>query len=42
MGDVKVTDMMTYMEGLSQFKKGDKTVVKVLRGEKYIDFDVTF
>jgi Zn-dependent M28 family amino/carboxypeptidase len=42
MGDVKVTDMMTYMEGLSQFKKGDSTVVKVLRGEKYMDFDVTF
>ena len=42
MGDIPVTDMMTYMEGLSQFKKGDKTVVKVLRGEMYMDFDVEF
>lgn len=42
MGDLKVTDMMTYMEGLSQFKKGDKTIVKVRRGEMYIDFDVEF
>ena len=42
MGDLKVTDMMTYMEGLSQFKKGDKTIVKVRRGEMYIDLDVEF
>jgi Zn-dependent M28 family amino/carboxypeptidase len=42
MGDTPVADMMTYMEGLSQFKKGDKTVVKVLRGEMYMDFDVEF
>jgi Zn-dependent M28 family amino/carboxypeptidase len=42
MGDLEVTDMMTYMEGLSLFKKGDKTVVKVLRGEMYLDLDVEF
>lgn len=42
MGDQVVSDMTTYMEGLSQFKKGDKTIVKVLRGEMYMDFDVEF
>jgi Zn-dependent M28 family amino/carboxypeptidase len=42
MGDYDVTDMQTYMEALSHFKKGDSAVVKVLRGEMYMDFDVVF
>lgn len=42
MGDILVTDMQTYMEGLSNFKKGDKTIVKVLRNEMYLDLDVEF
>lgn len=42
MGDFPVTDMMTYMEGLANFKKGDKTVVKVRREEMIIDLDVEF
>lgn len=42
MGDHAVTDMMTYMEGLGKFKKGDKTVVKVQREEMIIDLDVEF
>ncbi len=42
MGDVVVEDMMSYMEGLSKFKKGDKTIVKVKRNEMILDLDVEF
>ena len=42
MGDLKVTDMMSYMKGLSQFKKGDTTKVKVKRGSEVIEKDVQF
>jgi Zn-dependent M28 family amino/carboxypeptidase len=42
MGDVVVEDMMSYMEGLSKFKKGDKTIVKVRRNEMILDLDVEF
>lgn len=42
MGDIIVTDMMTYMEGLSKFKKGDKTIVKIRRDEMILDMDVEF
>ena len=42
MGDHEVTDMMTYMEGLALFKKGDKTKVKVIRGEMILELDVEF
>ncbi len=42
MGDIIVEDMMSYMEALSKFKKGDKTVVKVLRNEMILDMDVEF
>ncbi len=42
MGDHRIGDMMAYMEALSKFKKGDKTKVKVKRGEKEMEFEVTF
>lgn len=42
MGQVEVTDMMSYMKGLSVFSKGDKAPVKVLRGGKEMDVEVTF
>lgn len=42
MGDVKVDGMQAYMKALSQFKKGDKTVVKVKRGEEVIEKEVEF
>lgn len=42
MGDVKVTDMMSYMKGLGQFNKGDSTKVKVKRGKDVIEKEVTF
>lgn len=42
MGPVSVIDMMSYMKGLSQFKKGDTTTVTVLRNEEERNFEVTF
>ncbi len=42
MGEIKVVDMMSYMKGLSAFKKGDKVMVKVKRGEEVIETEVTF
>ena len=41
-GDTEVTDIYSYMEGLSKFKKGDTTRVIVLRGNKKISKKVTF
>ncbi len=42
LGEVKVTDMMSYMKALSAFKKGDTTKVKVKRGNEIIEKDVHF
>ena len=42
MGNVTVTDIMTYMEALSKFKSGDSTTVKVKRNSTNIIFNVTF
>ena len=42
MGSVDVDDMMSYMEGLSKFKKGDKAIVKVLRENIPIDISIIF
>jgi hypothetical protein len=42
MGDIEVVDMMSYMKGLSAFKKGDKTTVVVKRGEKTLKRKVQF
>lgn len=42
LGDIKVKDMMSYMKGLSAFKKGDKTKVKVKRGNEVIEKDIQF
>jgi C-terminal processing protease CtpA/Prc len=42
MGDVEVTDMMAYMKALGQFKKGEKTMVIVKRGEEELEFEVEF
>ena len=42
MGEVDVTDMMSYMKGLSQFKPGDKTTVTVVRSSSKKEFTVTF
>ena len=42
MGDVEVTDMMAYMSALGKFKKGEKTMVIVKRGEEEMEFEVEF
>ncbi|NNC85554.1 MAG: M28 family peptidase [Bacteroidia bacterium] len=42
LGDIKVYDMMSYMKALSKFKKGEKTMVKVKRGEDLIESPVQF
>ena len=42
MGEHKVDGMQSYMEALSKFKKGDKTIVKVKRGEEIIEAEVVF
>jgi len=42
MGDLEIKDMMGYMKALSSFKEGDKTMVKIKRGEETIEKEVTF
>jgi hypothetical protein len=42
LGEIKVTDMMSYMKALSQFKKGDTTKVKVKRGNDVIEKEIHF
>lgn len=42
LGEMAVNDVETYMAALSKFKKGDKTTVKVKRGNDEKVFDVTF
>lgn len=42
LGEMPVSDVETYMTALSKFKKGDKTTVKIKRGEAEKVFDITF
>ena len=42
LGDVKVSEMTSYMKALGQFKKGDKAKVKVKRGTEVIEKEVEF
>lgn len=42
LGDFKFTDVQTYMEALSKFKKGDATKVKLKRGTEDLSFDIAF
>ena len=42
MGEVKVNDMRSYMEGLSKFKKGDKANVTIMRDGKPMEVEVEF
>jgi hypothetical protein len=37
-----VSDVETYMQTLSKFKKGDTTTVKIKRGTEDIKVEVTF
>ena len=42
MGSIDVVDMMSYMKALSQFEKGDNTIIKVVREDKEIEISVIF
>jgi len=42
MGDFDVNDMMGYMQALSKFNKGDKTIIKLNRHSKIIDVEIVF
>lgn len=42
LGETPVSDVETYMTALSKFKKGDKTTVKIKRGEEVNVFDIHF
>jgi len=42
LGDIEVTDMMSYMKALSAFKKGDATEVTVERGEDQFTYPIQF
>ena len=41
-GDIEVSDMTSYMKGLSSLEEGKKSIVKVKRGEETLEFDVQF
>lgn len=41
-GSFPVMDMMSYMKGLSHYKKGDKTTVAVIREDEELTFEVQF
>ena len=41
-GDIEVTDIMKYMEGLSNFQKGDTTIIKIKRDSEIITTPITF
>lgn len=42
MGEIEVVDMMSYMDGLSQYTSGDSTEVRILRGEENLSFKIKF
>jgi hypothetical protein len=42
LGEVKVENVQDYMKGLNTFKKGDTGKLKILRGGKEMELDVTF
>lgn len=41
-GDIPVTDMMSYMKALGKFNKGEKTMVVVVRGREEVRTEVEF
>jgi S1-C subfamily serine protease len=41
-GDYKLVDVMSYMQALSKFKKGDATVLVYKRGADEIKIDIVF
>lgn len=42
LGDIKFTDVQSYMSALGKFTKGEATKVKVKRGNEELVFDIVF
>ncbi len=42
LGEYKFVDVTSYMQALSKFKKGDKTVLRIKRGTEEKSFDIEF
>ena len=42
LGEYKFVDVMSYMQSLSKFKKGDKTQLKIKRGSEEKVFEIQF
>lgn len=42
LGEYKFVDVMSYMQALQHFKKGDATVLKIKRNEKEMEFNIQF
>ena len=42
LGDHKFTDVQSYMETLSKFKKGDAAKLKLIRGNEELVYDIIF
>jgi hypothetical protein len=42
LGEIQVNDMMSYMEALGHFKKGDATTVTVVRKGNSVNFNIQF
>ncbi len=42
LGDIKFTDVQSYMGALGKFNKGDATKVRVKRGNEELSFDIIF
>ena len=41
-GHIEVVDMMSYMQGLAEFNKGDATTVRVKREGEVININIIF
>lgn len=41
-GDIPIKDIYDYMEGLAKFQKGDKSTVKIKRGDQILELPVEF
>lgn len=41
-GEIQIKNIYDYMEGLSKFKAGDQTVIKIKRGEEILEKTVSF
>ncbi len=42
LGEYQFVDVMSYMQSLSKFKKGDKTQLRIKRGKEEKTFDIVF